>query len=754
MSEPSSPLLTQAPKWLRQTSRSVCNARYVLKIVVLAFLCIFLGISVSSLYESGDVDNLDDTTGTGENAPYLQELRKKPYYHEIDMTEGKTFTKEVSGQTSMLQRLRHKIQTLSPWDSMTDTLTCSTNPSTNITDTTANGTINEFITTPLDPISPPVLAKVTILFGNPSPAYERALRTHNAHNRVHDYSMFVLRENMMSDVWSKPAYILSCILRELAKPPHERLQWLFWVDADTIIINPYVPVEVFLPPATHEWADVHMLVTHDWNGLNNGIFPIRVCEWSVQLLSAIIAYPHYKPEDELQFRDQSAMARVLEVPYFKRRTVLVPQRWFNAYQGEIEETIAPFQTRPGDLLVHFAGVVPREERMEWWLERAEQHLPEWEVDFQHTTVKADVQNFFSAELEKRRSRKAQVGVLRQEWQRRMNILNEWLVHRQQEKNKLVDEGTEDDGSWGPLKEKMEVAIDNVTRLMDDDAYSDDPKTLEDCLSQDDFRPAQKDITEQLESVIHAARDKLSYAGNAIFGLDLSAWGAQDAEEALSKMEESMKRLRMMLYSQIVDETQLADYVKNLTETTDMLQHAIANATSIQDWQFPVNEEKVREAEKARLKEEMRLEVEVEVEAKAAAEAEAEKLKADAAIASAALSSTATAASESTEATAQSTDGSDRGANQATNQIADPAREEASSDSDGFLPNKAAVKLDDATRDSKSAEPTTEKTEIPDMEKWWKEKGQFGEGAAELRAESAKKTNAKDRPAIEARSDSR
>lgn len=736
MSEPASPLLTQAPKWLRQTSTSVCNARYVLKIVVLAFLCIFLGISVSSLYESKDINSLSATPGTGENAPYLQELRKKPYYHEIDMTKNKSFTKEISGQTSMLQRLRHRIQTLSPWGSLTDTLTCSTTPGTNSTDTTANGTINEFITTPFDPISPPILAKVTILFGKPSPVYERALRTHNAHNRLHDYSMLVLRQNMMSDVWSKPAYILSCILRELAKPPHERLQWLLWVDADTIIINPYVPIEVFLPPATQDWNDVHMLVTHDWNGLNNGIFPIRVCEWSVQLLSSIIAYPQYKPDDNLQFRDQSAMALVLEMPRFKRHTVRVPQRWFNAYQGEIEETIAPFQTRPGDLLVHFAGVGPREERMEWWLERAEQHLPEWEVDFQHTTVKADVQNFFSAELEKRKARKAEVVALREEWARRRGILGVW-------------DGKLDDSE---KNDALNSAIANVSKQMDDDSYSDDPKVLEDCLSQAGFKPAEETIAEELENVIRAAREKLSFAGNAVFGLDLSAWGAQGAEGALKQMEESMKRLRMMLYSRLLDEPQVTDFVKNLTESQEALQRAIAEATSIKEWQFPADEEKAKEAEKARLKEEMRLEMEAE------ALEEAEKFKANAILATSTLSTATTISSESTQTTTPSNYESDRGAREAANHVytpdsvvaeaIDPIEKGDSLESDAFLPNKAAVRLEEDTLKPDSVEPTAEETEIPDQEKWWKEEGQYSESAlAELRAEAAEEAAEKARLAV-------
>lgn len=84
----------------------------------------------------------------------------------------------------------------------------------------------------------------------------------------------------MDDVWSKPAYILSLLLRELAKPESERLEWLFWVDvdADTIILNPHLPIDVFLPPPGSEFDDINLMYSSDWNGLNNGVFPVRVCQ--------------------------------------------------------------------------------------------------------------------------------------------------------------------------------------------------------------------------------------------------------------------------------------------------------------------------------------------------------------------------------------------------------------------------------------------------------------------------------------------
>lgn len=70
------------------------------------------------------------------------------------------------------------------------------------------------------------IAKIMMLYGNPTQVYERALRGHQRHNEIHGYPMFVLREQTLSEFWSKPAYILNVLLAELAKPEAERLEWL------------------------------------------------------------------------------------------------------------------------------------------------------------------------------------------------------------------------------------------------------------------------------------------------------------------------------------------------------------------------------------------------------------------------------------------------------------------------------------------------------------------------------------------------
>lgn len=179
----------------------------------------------------------------------------------------------------------------------------------------------------------------------------------------------------------------------MRKPKKDRLHWLLWVDRDTIVLNPCVPVQAFLPP--EEETDVHMIVTKDWNGLNNGVFLVRVNQWSIELFSNILGFRYYRPGVELRFTEQSAMEKLLEEDKFKSNTVYVPQRWFNAYQGHQDETLQPHQTRRGDFLVHFAGVGERSKQMEYWLDIAERHAPDWMLEFWRTGYPAEIEEFWT-----------------------------------------------------------------------------------------------------------------------------------------------------------------------------------------------------------------------------------------------------------------------------------------------------------------------------------------------------------------------
>ena len=87
-----------------------------------------------------------------------------------------------------------------------------------------------------------------------------------------------------------------------------------WVDADLILVNPSIPLEIFLPPS--DMDDVHFLGGRDQNCLNTGTFFLRVSAWSVHMLTKALALPLTHPEIDLgNSMDQVAMAKIMGADY-------------------------------------------------------------------------------------------------------------------------------------------------------------------------------------------------------------------------------------------------------------------------------------------------------------------------------------------------------------------------------------------------------------------------------------------------------
>ncbi|CAK7236130.1 hypothetical protein SCUCBS95973_009501 [Sporothrix curviconia] len=265
------------------------------------------------------------------------------------------------------------------------------------------------------------------------PVVHRAFKTHQVHNDMHGYPHYIADREVVSDLidndrmhrgsgaYTKPAYLLAIIITELLKPESERLEWIFWFDGDTMILNPSTPLETFLPPNSSEILnDVHLVIASNWDGLNSGAFALRVHPWTASMLSGVLAYPMYEKERTLKdrFRDQSAFQFLLthdESPLardalrHKNHWAKVPMRWYNSlpvnnafyadgkwlfshnmepamfdngttevFDDGRDGKIQPWKVMQGDLLVHFAGTKGvRDSWMTPWLDRAEALLPEW-----------------------------------------------------------------------------------------------------------------------------------------------------------------------------------------------------------------------------------------------------------------------------------------------------------------------------------------------------------------------------------------
>jgi galactosyl transferase GMA12/MNN10 family len=240
-------------------------------------------------------------------------------------------------------------------------------------------------------------------------------------------------------------------------------------------MNPKLSLSSFLPPT--EFSDTNALVTNDFNGLNNGVFFIRVSAWAIELMAANVAYRTFNPKEYLTFQDQSALDNIFHLDKFRDQVVYCPQRWFNAYQsGFLNESIEANQIRRGDLIVHFAGVGNKLERMNYWCDIAEKHLPDWEVEIIHTSYSEEIDEFWSQKRSRDEQEKQELGNARssasnliEQTERNMTIYRAYLETEEQNRitNGLqkVREQVEKQNKvliWGAVQELKEVRAINAT----------------------------------------------------------------------------------------------------------------------------------------------------------------------------------------------------------------------------------------------------------------------------------------------------
>ncbi|KAL5338596.1 hypothetical protein BJX70DRAFT_398542 [Aspergillus crustosus] len=243
---------------------------------------------------------------------------------------------------------------------------------------------------------------VSMLHGARNNLYERALQSHRRHAERWGYGMDVLEHEIAAGYWNKPSYLLSIVVRELTRPVAERVEWLMWVDADSIILNPAIPLEIFLPPSSPSSStnEIHLIATKDHKGLDTGIFFLRVHQWSVKMLIEVMAYPLYNPSADLGAQtDQAAMEKVLTQDTYAANVTYLPRTWINTY-----EWAHGFEGARGNLLVHFPGLgeQQRSAHMSRWLDVVETGSEEWEVPVSETWYLNDAEAFWERVAEGRR----------------------------------------------------------------------------------------------------------------------------------------------------------------------------------------------------------------------------------------------------------------------------------------------------------------------------------------------------------------
>lgn len=145
-------------------------------------------------------------------------------------------------------------------------------------------------------------------------------------------------DNSRHPAWSK----LKLIEQHL-----EDYQWVFWTDADSLIMNMDIRLETLVD------QDCWLVISKDCNGINSGQFLIRNCPESHEFLQQCYAMEQFINHP---WWDQAAIQWYLEVnPAFLKHVKVIPQRRINSYPPSIAGSVSDSCYRRGDFVIHFPG---------------------------------------------------------------------------------------------------------------------------------------------------------------------------------------------------------------------------------------------------------------------------------------------------------------------------------------------------------------------------------------------------------------
>ena len=236
---------------------------------------------------------------------------------------------------------------------------------------------------------PPAMAVVSMLYGD-NDFYIRAINTHIRHAERFGYPSYVLRTEIIEGVWNKLAYMMHAMITEMEKG-ESGAKWLMWYDADSAVVNPALPLDIFLPPG--DFDDIHLLASQDGSGFNAGMFFIRCHSWSVNLLANALTFRNYRPEINLDFAEQTTLWIGMNETANRPHVLWQPRIWFNAYQWH-----HGFEGDVGAMFVHFPGLESdRWNHMSHWLDILEgDEQKEWEIELKETKYPKQIDEFWRA----------------------------------------------------------------------------------------------------------------------------------------------------------------------------------------------------------------------------------------------------------------------------------------------------------------------------------------------------------------------
>lgn len=161
---------------------------------------------------------------------------------------------------------------------------------------------------------------------------------------LHGYD-FIVREEAL-DPSRPPSWSKILLMDELMATTSYK--WIFWTDADSLIMNSAIRLEDLIDER------YNMVITVDFNSICAGEFFMKNCDWSRQFLKII--YGHTECITH-RWWEQCGMIQELGVnPSHYAFIKLLPQRLMNSFPREIFPNCGLKEIyQPGDFIFHFAG---------------------------------------------------------------------------------------------------------------------------------------------------------------------------------------------------------------------------------------------------------------------------------------------------------------------------------------------------------------------------------------------------------------
>ncbi|KAJ8430296.1 hypothetical protein Cgig2_024728 [Carnegiea gigantea] len=140
--------------------------------------------------------------------------------------------------------------------------------------------------------------------------------------RIHGYGIWynnVLLHPKMATFWAKYTAVRAAMMA------HPEAEWIWWVDSNAIITDMdfNLPLQKY---SNHNlvingWADV-LYEKRSWTGVNAGVFLIRNCQWSMDLLTRWVDFGPQSPDYERWGRVEKSIFKDKRYPESDDQTAL------------------------------------------------------------------------------------------------------------------------------------------------------------------------------------------------------------------------------------------------------------------------------------------------------------------------------------------------------------------------------------------------------------------------------------------------